>query len=74
MSFTPDELRMIGVSGGIWLRMLRSREERIFQRIYGDYKSGKIDQSQAIAEFACVRDQINEIAAAIRQNDNQRSE
>jgi hypothetical protein len=64
---TPDELRIIGMSGPAWISMLREREKRIMDRIYGEFRNGKADHLTAIAEFACVRDQINQIETAIRQ-------
>lgn len=62
-----DELRIIAMSAPLWLRMLRTREERIIRRMYGDFRNGKTDHLTAIAELACVRDQIFEIEAAVRQ-------
>lgn len=70
--FTPDELRMIGVGGPLWLRLLKAREERIVNKIYGEFKNNKTDQLLNIAELACVRDQINEITAALKQNAQQK--
>lgn len=70
--FSPDELRMIGIGGPIWLQMLKSREERIVSKIYGEFRNGKTDHLSAIAELACVRDQINEITNALKQNENQK--
>lgn len=67
MSLTPDELRIIGMSGPSWLRMLRAREERIISRMYGEFRNGKTDHLAAIAELACVRDQVHEIESAMRQ-------
>ena len=72
MMFSPDELRMIGIGGPIWLQMLKSREERIVSKIYGEFRNGKTDHLSAIAELACVRDQINEITNALKQNENQK--
>lgn len=63
---TADELRIIGMSGPAWIRMLRAREERILQKIYGEFRNGKFEHVAALAEFACVRDQINEITNAIK--------
>ena len=72
MIFAPDELRMIGLAGHIWLRMLRSREENIIARMYGEFRSGKTDFVTSVAELACVRDQITEIKNAISLNENQK--
>jgi hypothetical protein len=67
VTLTPDELRIIGMSGPAWIRMLRAREERILARIYGEFRNGKYEHLTALAEFACVREQIGEIESAIRQ-------
>lgn len=72
MTFTPDELRLLGVGGPVWLNMLRSREDRIIQKIYGEFRNGKTEFLPAIAELACVRDQIYEITSALTHNSNQR--
>jgi transketolase C-terminal domain/subunit len=68
--FSPDELRLIGVAGPVWLRMLRAREVRIVDKMYGEFRNGKTDHLSALAELACVRDQINEITNAIGQLEN----
>ena len=67
--FSDDELRMLSVSGPVLLRMLRTREELILKKIYGDYRNGTLDQTARIAEFACVRDQIREIITALKLRD-----
>ena len=72
MSFTPDELRLLAVSGPTWITMLRARADRIVARIHADYRSGKTDHLTSIAELICVREQINEITSAIKQNENQK--
>ncbi len=72
MTFTSEELRVMGMAGPVWIRMLRSREETILKRIYGEIRNGNTDHLMALAEFACVRDQINEITSAMRQNNNQK--
>ena len=64
---TQDELRIVGMSGPIWIPMLRAREKRILDRIYGEFRNGKFEHIAALAEFSCVRDQITEIENAIRQ-------
>lgn len=63
---TPDELRIIGHSGPMWLRMLKAREERIISKMYGEFRNGKTDQLASLAELACVRDQMFEIENAIK--------
>lgn len=66
MSLSPDELRIIGMAGPAWINMLRRREERILSRIYGEFRNGKLEHTAALAEFACVRDQIHEIENSIK--------
>lgn len=72
MSLAPDELRIIGMSGAVWIRMLRDREERLMAKMYGEFRNGKTDHLTTIAEFACTRDQINELISAMKQNENQK--
>lgn len=72
--FTPDELRLIAHAAPQMIRMLRAREERVIQRMYGEFRAGKENQLSALAELACVRDQIAEIQSVLRQNEAQRSE
>lgn len=66
--FTDDELRMIGVGGPLWLKMLRAREARLISRMHGEFRNGKIDQLPFIAELAVLRDIIHEIESALRLN------
>lgn len=72
MIFTSDELRLIGVHGNLWIKILKSREERIISKIYGEFKNGKENHLTAIAELASARDQINELISALKQNENQK--
>ena len=73
MNFTRDELRLLAVSGPTWITLLRSREERIINRIHADYRSGKTDHLAAIAELISTREQIKEIESAIKQNEGAKS-
>lgn len=66
-SFTDEELRILGFSAPVILSMLRAREERIIQKMYGAFRNGETDHLTAIAELSCVKDQINEINAALAQ-------
>lgn len=72
MMFSPDDLRIIGITGPTLLRMLKEREEMIVSRIYGEYRAGKTEFLALIAELACVKDQISEIKSAILQNEKQK--
>ena len=65
MTFTDDELRMLGLCAPTILKMLKNREEKIVTRMYGEFRNGKTDHLSALAEFACVRDQIHEITSAL---------
>ncbi len=71
MTLTPEEIHILGLSAPAILRMLKAREDRILARIYGEFRNAKYDQTMALAEFACVRDQINEITSVLRQSDKQ---
>jgi hypothetical protein len=69
MTFTDDELRMLGLCAPVILRMFKAREDRIISRMYGEFRNGKVDHLTAIAELACVRDQIHEIQSALARNE-----
>jgi hypothetical protein len=62
-----DEQRIIGMAGPAWISMLRAREERILNKIYGEFMNGKLDHTTSLAEFCCVRSQISEITNTIKQ-------
>lgn len=68
MNYTPDELRLVALSAPTWISVLQAREERILAKIYGELRNGRTDE-RALAEFACVRDQIHELRSAIKQNE-----
>lgn len=65
-ALTPDELRIIGMAGPQFIRMLRKREENIVAKMYGEFRNGRTDFLAGMAELACVRDQIHEIETAIK--------
>lgn len=72
---TNDEIRVLGLCAPVIIRMLKSREERVISRIYGEFRNGKTDHLSSLAELACIRDQIHEINAAIgRMEQEKRSE
>lgn len=66
-SLTDEDIRILGFAAPVVLRMLRTREERIISRMYGEFRNGKTDHLSSIAELACIRDQINEINTALVQ-------
>lgn len=70
MNFTEAELRLLGVSAPILLRMLKAREDRIVGKMYGAFRNGTTDHLASIAELACIRDLANELNNAIGQLEN----
>jgi type II secretory pathway predicted ATPase ExeA len=70
MNHTPDELRILTQVAPTMLRLLMAREKRILDKIYGEFRNGQTKFTAMLAEYASVRDQISEINAALRQNDN----
>lgn len=69
MKLHPEELHILGLSAPTLLRMLKAREDRVLSKIYGEFKNGKADHTMALAEFACIRDQINEITNALASHE-----
>ena len=67
-AFTDDDLRILGFSAPVILKMLRTREERIISKMYGEFRNGKIEHLSAIAELSCVRDLMHEINTALAQH------
>jgi hypothetical protein len=65
-SFHPDELRLVVLSAPAILKMLKAREDRVVNRIYGDFRAGKTDQIPAVAELAVIRDMIHEIQSVVQ--------
>lgn len=60
-----EEIKLLGLCAPTILKMLKSREERVISRMYGEFRNGKTDHLTSLAELACVRDQIHEINAAL---------
>jgi hypothetical protein len=72
---TNDEIRVLGMCAPVIIRMLKTREERIIARMYGEFRNGKTEHLASLAEIACIRDQIHEINSAIgRLEQEKRSE
>lgn len=67
MILTDDEIRMVSLCAPVLMRMLKAREDRIVLRIYGEFRNGRTDYVAAVAELACVRDQIHEINSVLNQ-------
>lgn len=70
MRFEDDELKIMSVAGPMFVKMLREREQKIMKKLYGEFRSGKTDLLTLIAEFAVVREQLNELITALAR-DNQ---
>ena len=68
---TADEARILGLAAPQLLKLLGAREKRILDRMHGDFRNGKLDQLSALAEFASVRDQINEINSVLKRHEKQ---
>lgn len=71
MQFSNDEMKIIGISGPIFVKMLRDRERKLLDKIYGAFRNGQKDFLTDIAEFAVIREQISEITSALKRNDNE---
>ncbi len=70
-ALSPEEIRIIGLSAPQLITMLRAREERILGKLFGDYKNGQTKHLTTIAEWACIRDQINEITRTLSAHHKQ---
>lgn len=68
MSLTQDEVRLLGLAAPQILKLMQEREKRVLARMYGEFKNSKQDQFMNVAEFACIRDIINDINSALRQH------
>jgi hypothetical protein len=66
-----EEIRLLGISAPVLLRLLRKREDRILNKIYGEFTTGKHDQLTNLAEWVSVRSQIHEMNSALRNNEDQ---
>ena len=71
MRMAEDELRMLGMSAPTLLKLLRAREARVLGRMHAEFKAGNRDQLTNLAEFATIRDQINDITSALRAFEHQ---
>lgn len=69
--FDASEMKIISISAPTWLKMLRTREAKIFDKIYGEFRNGRTDFVALVAEFATIREQINEITKSLKLQDNQ---
>lgn len=68
VQFSPDELSLIRISGHIWLKMLKDRERKTLDKMYGLYCNGATDFMAIMSEYATVRGQIHELELAITES------
>lgn len=68
---TTDEVRIIGLCAPQLFKLLRQREERLLKKMYGEFRSGNRALLTVIAEWASVRDQLNEITNVLNQHTKQ---
>lgn len=68
--FDPDELRIVALSGDLWLKMLKGKEKKLLDKLYGQFRNGESAEKtlQTVAEFCVIRDQFSEINAALRKS------
>lgn len=66
---TVDEMRILATHAHVFIKMLKQRETRIFDSIYGEFRNGNLDHTARLAEFCSVRALINEIITAIRSHE-----
>jgi len=62
--FNPDELRMLGFSAPLLLKLLKTREESVINQMYGDFNAGKLDQVQNLARLSALRELQQQLNAA----------
>lgn len=68
---SAEEIHVIGLTAPMLIKMLRTREERILKRIYGEFQNGKHDHLISLAEWVSVRSQIHEIETVLKADQNQ---
>jgi hypothetical protein len=69
--FTEDEVRIMGLAAPQMLKLLESREAQTLNKIYGEFRNNKLDQTAALAEFTCLRSLINDIKNVLNQHQKQ---
>lgn len=67
MTWQTEELRIIAACAPQLLRMIDEKEQRLWMRVHTEFKGGRTDFLSAVAEFSALRDQKNEINAALKQ-------
>lgn len=66
--FTPEEVRIIGLCAPQIMKLLQSKEEHLLNKIYGEFRNNNLDQTAALAEFACIRGLTNDIKNVLAQH------
>lgn len=72
MTLTNEELRMLGVSSPVLIKMLKTKEERLIAKMYGEFRNGKVDHLTALAELSVIRELIHEINSAFARLENEK--
>jgi hypothetical protein len=68
MAFDHDELRIIALSGDLWLKMVREKEKKVLDKLYGQFRNGETEKCLlTVAEFCVIRDQFSDINSALRK-------
>lgn len=67
-SLSDDEVRILSLNAPENLKLLRFREVRILNQIYGEFKNGKTDHITNLATWCCIRDQIRELETILKQH------
>lgn len=65
--YTETELALLGHSAHVWLKLLKAREKRILDKIYGEFNAGRTDFLALITEYSVVRSQTFEIEQTLNQ-------
>lgn len=69
MTFEQDELRIVALSGDLWLKVIKDKERKLLDKLYGQFRNGKPDECLlTVAEFCVIRDQFSEINQALRKS------
>lgn len=71
MKLSDTEVRLLGLSAPQLMKLLTEREERLLNKLYGELKNGRLEQTAALIEFATIRDLKNDITTALRRHEAQ---
>lgn len=70
---TSDEVLILGHAAPAILRMLKEKEEKLVSKMYGEFRSGKVDHISSLAELACLRDLTHEINRALTAHQQEKT-